>query len=120
MAQLRFPLPTPIGSQAERHSHANDANQPEPETKSSCRFRIGHPPRSTRAATPPSDQLWPLGAREPNTPATRSPPTEEARRQTSMDLSRQRLTTNSPTRVSTPTRPPTPAQSRSAPFASPD
>src|SRR5215471_13442392 len=35
MTQLRLPLPPPIGPQAERHSHANDADQPEPETKSS-------------------------------------------------------------------------------------
>src|SRR5262245_10853985 len=114
MTQLRLPLPPPVGAQATRHDQADESDQPEPETKSSCRIRIGHPSRSTRDATPPSDQLWPLGAREPNTPAKQSPPTEARRQQTSTDLSRQRLTTNSPTRVSAQPRLPTPAQSRSA------
>src|SRR5262245_39775229 len=35
MTQLRFPLLPPVGAQAAQHDHADRANQPEPETKTS-------------------------------------------------------------------------------------
>src|SRR5262245_2697020 len=51
MAQLSLPLLLPTGAQAARDNHADGADQPEPEAKSSCRFRIGHPLYSCRSVT---------------------------------------------------------------------